>query len=127
MRSQYNPIIIVSTDKPENSRGTNSKNYIQFLESLELAGISFKRTLGMVEGFEKRSFILEDTLENRTLIHKTVVFYNLESYIAMDNEGHAFEFRGAAKKKLGAINVTLTPPLGDHMKILDTLQYVIFN
>lgn len=128
MRNQYIPRLIISIDKPENSQGTNSKNYIQFLESLELAGKSYLRAKGFEDNVEKRYFILDSSSENQILINKTIVFYNIESYIAMDNEGKADKFFTRATKSLGSIDITMDKPIsGDFMKILDTQQYLAFN
>ena len=129
MRSQYNPIIIISTDKLTNSQGTNSKNYIQFLASLELGGISYRRCRGLYDGHVERSFILENTPENLKLAKQTAKFYNQESILIMDNEGKGellYPEKGITES-LGKLNVTTEKPQGDYTKVLDTCQYFTFN
>ena len=129
MRSQYNPIIIISTDKTTRSRGTNSKNYIQFLESLELSGTPYRRCRGTYDGHEERFFILEHTPENLILAKKTAIFYKQESIPIMDNEGKGelFYIETGVFRKLGSLNVTTEQPQGDYTKVLDTQQYFTFS
>ena len=129
MRSQYNPIIVFSSDRYDVSQETNSRNYIKAYDSLAASTTPFRRGVGSYGGHEERSFIIELSKENLSIAMEMCLAFNQESYLVMDNEGKAAicYMDGRESKKLNSINVTNSKPQGDYTYLPDVGQYFTFS
>lgn len=129
MRSQYNPIIVFSSDSVNVDMATNSRNYMKAYDSLAASTTPFRRTTGRYRGYEERSFILDYSEENLSIAKEMCLAFNQESYLILDNEGKAsvHYIGGGESTDLGSIKVTNSKPQGDYTYVPDVGQYFTFS
>ncbi len=129
MRSQYNPILILSAYQVSETQATNSKNHIVLGNSFKSAGVKFRYCTGVYKGTKEPSFMIDNNPDNLEVAIKIAQQFDQESILQMDNEGKAqlIFLKNRPKKTLGFINVSNIEPEGDYTYVNDTQEYVTFK
>ena len=128
MRSQHNPIIIVSVDSIRNTKGQNSLNRIAFQTALEKFGISYQECEGVFEGNIEKSYLLQHNNRSMELALSTLDLYDQDCFLTMDNEGRGTLINhDGTKEKLGFLETSYNKPSGDYTRVVGTDQYLTFS
>lgn len=122
MRTQYTPKIIFSVFDSKLDIYENYSRHVSTKKYLKEAGVSFEEVNGVYKGEAEHSFIIKDTLTNRTHSWRLAKMFQQESVLLMDNEGTGllFYLDSGKTEVLGRLKVTNRKPQGDYSKIGNT-------
>ena len=115
MRSQYRPMIIMSTDRLELPHHVNAENRAMFSSSLYNLGITTMYSHGEFLGQPEKGFVFEDTPKNRAIALQAMEQFNQECILTIDNEGFGIlVYPDNREVRIGRLKVYDKKPQGDY-------------